>query len=348
MEEYFQIALDIDKKKGGDYVRIEKFINLVVDMGMATEYDDNRKKIQTALLQKATSGYAEFMAEFERVWRSFHIHFGVHFERGLTALHYAAGCDDTESIRTLLNRGTPTDAKTEYGYTPFHWAAWKGGVNAMTVLVEEGNADVRMVDRSRKTALHGAAAENQAESIKELLKYGLDTAAQDRWKYTPLHWAARMGGTAAIEVLVEIGNADVQVRDGSGRTALHLAAIGNHTKSIRTLLKYGSDTAAQDVCDYTPLLCAARNGQADAIRVLVEEGKADVQVRDRRGRTALDLAAKWNFPGSDFPGSITTLLEYELPRTHKTKKDGRHPIKRDPGDLYHYLYDDLDDLYDDL
>ena len=38
----------------------------------------------------------------------------------------------------------------------------------------------------------------------------------------------------------------------------------------------------------TPLMCAARNGNVAAIKVLVEEGGADTQLRNSRGHTALD------------------------------------------------------------
>ena len=39
----------------------------------------------------------------------------------------------------------------------------------------------------------------------------------------------------------------------------------------------------------TPLIFAARNGNAAVIKVLVDEGLADVSLRNARGRTAIDV-----------------------------------------------------------
>ena len=39
----------------------------------------------------------------------------------------------------------------------------------------------------------------------------------------------------------------------------------------------------------TALMYAARNGNAAVIKVLVEEGGADTQLRNARGHTALDM-----------------------------------------------------------
>ena len=49
----------------------------------------------------------------------------------------------------------------------------------------------------------------------------------------------------------------------------------------------------------TPLITAARNGNAVVMKVLVEEGGADTQLRNARGHTALDmLVGGTNAPSS--------------------------------------------------
>jgi ankyrin repeat protein len=313
MEEYFQIALGIDKGRR-DYGRIEKFISMIVDM--AAEYVDEREKIKSVLLCKATSGYAEFV----KALQSFHIHVVDFFDSGLTALHYAAGCDDTESIRNLLNCGTNTAARSQYGQAPLHYAARTGGAAAIKVLVEEGKAYVHVVDGRRRTALHYAAEGDHPESIRTLLSYGSDTAVRDLHGQTPLHYAASAEGAAAIKVLVEEGKADVQAVDESGETALHYAARFGNTESIRTLLEYGSDPAARNQDGRTPLHYAARGRESAAVKVLVEEGKADVHVVDGSGRTALHYAAEGNHPES-----IRTLLSYGSD-TAARDQHGRTPL----------------------
>ena len=61
----------------------------------------------------------------------------------------------------------------------------------------------------------------------------------------------------------------------------------------RLLVRLGSKKAIlKNVCDWpmmTPLMTAARNGNTVVIKVLVEEGGADITLRNARGLTALDL-----------------------------------------------------------
>jgi hypothetical protein len=61
----------------------------------------------------------------------------------------------------------------------------------------------------------------------------------------------------------------------------------------RLLVRLGSKKAIlRNVCDWpmmTPLMTAARNGNSAVVKVLIEEGGADITLRNARGLTALDL-----------------------------------------------------------
>lgn len=56
-----------------------------------------------------------------------------------------------------------------------------------------------------------------------LIQSGAPVNYQDMWKRTPLHYAAREGQAEACQRLVELG-ADLTAQDFLGRTPLHLAA----------------------------------------------------------------------------------------------------------------------------
>ncbi len=67
---------------------------------------------------------------------------------------------------------------------------------------------------------------------------------------------------------------------------LHDAAAGNDLTNIAQLLT-AIDINARDAQGRTPLMIAAKNGHADAVRVLLERG-ADVHVADNEGLSALN------------------------------------------------------------
>lgn len=79
----------------------------------------------------------------------------------------------------------------------------------------------------------------------------------------------------------------------TGSSLLHVASRYGLEDLMSSLLfnmgKAGVD--ARDVNDETPLLCAARHGQAGAVKLLLATGKASLKARDKDGRTPLACAA---------------------------------------------------------
>lgn len=116
--------------------------------------------------------------------------------------------------------------------------------------------------------------------------------------------AASMGHADLARLLIDNG-ADVEARNRSGQTPLHLAANRDHAEIIRLLLDSGADIdAAESRYAYRPLHIVASNGSVDVIELLVRRG-ADLDTQTLRGHTALHLAAaKGN------AGVVEVLLKY--------------------------------------
>ncbi|XP_032591708.1 ankyrin repeat domain-containing protein 39 [Drosophila grimshawi] len=68
------------------------------------------------------------------------------------------------------------------------------------------------------------------------------------------------------------------------------AAIYNDVDRVREFIKKGQ-AMARDDCDYTALHYAARNGNEEICKLLLDEGKVDVNVVTKGGATALHRAA---------------------------------------------------------
>ena len=133
------------------------------------------------------------------------------------------------------------------------------------------------------------------ESVAACLAAGADpmVESKNKWKWTPLHLAARYNeNPAVIEALLKAG-ADLAALEKEGRTPLHLAAIGNENPAvIDALIRAGADLRARDKFKDTPLHDAVRvNGDPDIIKALLN---ADADARDVLKWSPLHEAAVFN------------------------------------------------------
>src|SRR5258708_40184241 len=101
---------------------------------------------------------------------------------------------------------------------------------------------------------------------------------------SPIADAAQQGDRNAVKTLLKQA-ADVNGAQGDGMTALHWAAMKNDADLTQTLLYAGANVRAKTrIGDYTPLVLAARAGNAAVIPPLIGAG-ADVNAKTSNGTT---------------------------------------------------------------
>jgi uncharacterized protein len=136
------------------------------------------------------------------------------------------------------------------------------------------------------TRLADAAMNQDAPSVRSLLKLHADVNIAQADGTTALHWAARWDDAAMAEELIRAG-ANVKAQNRFGATPLSLACTNGGATVIEELLKGGEDPNAlvSDMGD-TALMLAARTGKPEAVKALLENG-ADPNKTNSEGQTAL-------------------------------------------------------------
>lgn len=173
-------------------------------------------------------------------------------------------------VKALLDRGANVNARDEDGTTPLMSAVSIGHIRTIKLLLERG-ADPRPRSKDTPTVERG---------------HGVTGLATIPGR-TAMHYAADVyGKTIPIFQLLLAHGADINARDGYGRTPLNLMASYGQIEPIRFLLKRGAQVNVKNQWGTTALMYAANSHYLDILKALLARG-AQVNARDLEGKTAL-------------------------------------------------------------
>lgn len=186
---------------------------------------------------------------------------------GKTELMQAAGDGDLERARALLAAGAAVDDRNANGGTALMYAVSAGDL-AMAGLLLQAGADPNARARIGWTPLLVGAAKDRGAAITMLLEAGADPGQADAYGWTPLMRAVSAGHVAAVDALLESPLVDLDAREESGATALHIAAGRGFTEIVRRLLDAGAAATAPDGAGRTPADVARLQGHGEAEALL--------------------------------------------------------------------------------
>lgn len=158
-----------------------------------------------------------------------------------TPLHLAALHGNSDIMEALLVAGADVGRATSMGSTALEWAAERGWLDGVLLLLRSGAPTDAVSRHGGTTALHRAAAAGHAQVIRALVAAGAPLVAKDTAGYTALHMAAEFGQAAAAQALVELG-APLDALDRVGLTPHDVAAEGNKSDVLGVLETAQSNT----------------------------------------------------------------------------------------------------------
>jgi len=153
------------------------------------------------------------------------------------------------------------------------------------LLIEKGS-NLQWTDKEGKTLLHLAAREGKVGCIPILVKKKIKVNIQDSEGNTPL----LVTSVAAVSVLLQQKGIDVNITNSTQKTSLHhVAGLDNAEEAILGLISHGANVNAKDRSGCTPLHMAAINGRLGNIKILMSNG-ADASITSNVNETARTIA----------------------------------------------------------
>ncbi|KAJ5759050.1 hypothetical protein N7520_006206 [Penicillium odoratum] len=245
---------------------------------------------QTALHIASIKGYRKCM----KLLFAEHIDFHKLDNRGDSSLHAAVGtATDESTVPLLVKYKVDLDLQNpDTGNTALHIAVKCRRPRIILFLLEKGAA-IDIANDDGYTPLQLAANMDNCEAISLLLQHCAHIEAKSLSGPTALQYAAWKGHWIAFDLLL-IGGADINVWNKQGETLLHeQARYSVHTGVVTKLLNQGANIEARTSQGYTPLQCAAMNGNKVMFRLLLDWG-AKIDVQTAKGETILHLTPPSN------------------------------------------------------
>jgi ankyrin repeat protein len=210
-----------------------------------------------------------------------------------SSIHDACRRGDIETVRAIIAADPATvDADDEHGWRPiFHAGLWRR--EAIVRLLIEAGADLAAHDGY---VMHYAGeVPNNKTIVALLVQYG----AMDAHVRPPNDLSRQF---LAAVFLDDVGRARsllrfhphlATTRDGRGDRPIFHAARNGDTEIVRLLIQHGADVNAANDFGHTVLYCAGGHGHVETLRLLLEAGAdRDAKFTDK-GITLLEWLAQY-------------------------------------------------------
>jgi ankyrin repeat protein len=243
-----------------------------------------------------------------------------------TPLHFAALSGGTEAVLFFLDQGANADAIDSQGMAPF-MKAYEAGKETTAQILIRRTTDVML---QAQVTLTMACKEGLKWAVQELLHRGVSLDQdQQRLNQTPIYYACQGGHAEILKLLLDYGatiNSSKRpvenqlfvaaVDSGSKVTiklliesdpahflftkttrresVLHIACkMGLSSGIVQWLVDAGAENNGVDIDERSALHHAVLAGNDELIDILLN-AKVDINIKDNKGLTALDLAVQRN------------------------------------------------------
>nr|XP_044604783.1 fibronectin type 3 and ankyrin repeat domains protein 1 isoform X2 [Equus asinus] len=236
--------------------------------------------------------------------------------------HRAVNVNDEDLLVQILQGGNvKVDVPNKFGFTALMVAAQKGFTRLVKILISNGT-DVNLKNGSGKDSLMLACYAGHLEVVKYLRRHGASWETRDLGGCTALHWAADGGHCNVIEWMLKDGCEVDAVDTGSGWTPLmRVSAVSGNQGVASLLIDAGADVNVRDKDGKTPLMVAVLNNHEELVQLLLDKG-ADASVKNEFGKGVLEMARVFDRQ------NVVCLLEErkkkQMPRKSSLRTPGHH------------------------
>ncbi len=204
----------------------------------------------------------------------------------------AVQANDLKKVEKMIDKGQADySAEDPYGNKALHIAVERRMTNMLRLLCKSEGINLNAVNETEWTPLIMAGQAGNTGALRILCQYNADPDIKDFKGNSALHYAVMNGRTEASRLLVEECNANIDIQNKEGSTPLMEAIkIGAYEIQIDNLLHNKANTEVKEFTKgNTALMVAIEKSHFSAIKKLLNAG-ADIHARNNKGYTPLIVA----------------------------------------------------------
>lgn len=162
-----------------------------------------------------------------------------------------------------------------------------GHYKIVEYLLDRYKVDANYRDMIGSTPIMYAAMKGHAKTVEVLGRYGAEVNVKNNMGYNALMLAAMGNHSEAMDKIISINPVYINDTDDAGRTALMHAVILENNAAVDKLLDYNANLDVRNKAGKTALMYAAGNLDRKLMKKLESAG-ADTKIVDNFGSTAND------------------------------------------------------------
>ncbi|KAI1109568.1 hypothetical protein F5Y14DRAFT_23861 [Nemania sp. NC0429] len=240
----------------------------------------------------------------------------------LTPLSVATKARNNSAVQCLVEHGALINTAAGSLDGPFILACGHGTLD-MVKMMHTNKADPAIVNHLNPTSLDGTALNaalfrsKETDEKQAIIQYLLKEGNAEVNTLT-MFWGGALPVaclTSTIEtmrLLIEQYHANVNAKDNTGRTPLHIALYRTRAH-VELLLKHGADIDAVDIIQRTALHFAVLSGRLDVVKLVLDKRPKFINQKDAHGWTpllwALRVTGLWGTQTSEMQAIVQELLD---------------------------------------
>ena len=199
---------------------------------------------------------------------------------------------DLAALLQSLPRSELDDSDAQ-GRTALYWAAMRGDVLAVSLLLSHG-ADANKGNLAGSRPLDAAIISKQEACVWVLLNSepAIEVNYVESGNWTVLHECCRHGTAVDIVEYLLSRGVDIEGHVWNDTSALMLATARRHEHLVRCLISHGANMNSGDQHNNTSLHYAVEFQHSHALQLLLEHG-ANHTAKTNTGETLLHFAAEY-------------------------------------------------------